>query len=720
MNGSTDAPARPSAALPHLFKTMNTRFPLWFSLVAFGLWQVLRLALWLSHAPPGASPRDTMLLFLAGVHLDAVWALVGSAILLAVSAFAATLLAALPCLVLRVFGLRLWHPARRLLFRAAVTVGCMTGVFLVLSEWYFFDEFDSRFNTVAIDYLIYPHEVFTNLRESYPLPWIGLVCVIGGAAISYAGFTRFSPQLAGQPVRARFKLAGIMAGITILAPFSVLDIETAFSRQRVINELANNGWASAARAAWSRNLDYTAFYPTLDRREAFVRARNLLTDPDTVFLAPEPPAAPAKDTDEMPWLRAARDSLVREISGDPARPKLNVCIITEESMGSEFWGCLGRTVDGRPHTLTPRMDAIATQEGLLFTHLLADGNRTIRGLEAIYSSFPPLPGDSILARDQTQNVETIARLLKRDGYSTLFFYAGRGSFDHVKSYTLSNGWDRLVDESDFERPVFRNAWGVSDEDLLQRGIVEMRAMHLTGRPFLATFMTVSNHRPFTYPEGRIPESPGQRRRDHAVKYADWALGDFFDRARHEPFWRNTVFVVVADHGARVYGSQTIPLKSYQIPLVVVAPALITEPRRIDIVGSQLDVAPTLLGLVGRPYRSLFFGHDLLKEDAASRVRCLMHHNRSIAVFHAQHPVVFGLNKTIEYWQGSASSAAMSRATEANVLFSSVRDDGIALFQVADDLYTHGLFCLPPDTPPLLPPRTPLDSTPTNQPPPKQP
>ena len=670
----------------------NLRLPLWFATAAFCSWQLLRLALWWRFAPLDTSMGDTLKLLLAGIHIDAVWALIGSGILIGISAFFTTLIAALPVLVLRLFKIKAWSPVWRVLFRIAVSIGSTVGVFLVLSEWFFFDEFDSRFNTVAIDYLVYPHEVFTNLRESYPLPLIGAVCLLGGAAISWLGFAKFSPIWQKHAFPTKLKIIGLTALVCLLAHQSIWDAETGFSRQRVVNQLANNGWASAMDAAWTRNLDYTAFYLTMNRREAFVRARKLLAEPGTTFIAPEPPPVPPEPltavADEW-WIKAARDSITRDVAGDPTRKKLNVCIIAEESLGSEFWGCLGR----EGPSLTPRMDALAAKEGLLFTHMLADGNRTIRGMEAIFSSIPPLPGDSILARDKTENVETIARLLQRDGYSTQFLYAGHGTFDFIKSYALQNGWDRLVEEADFESPAFRTAWGVSDEDLLQRGIIEMRKLHETGKPFLSTLLTVTNHRPFTYPAGRIPEDPNAHNREHAVKYADWALGDFFDRARKEPFWNDTIFVVIADHGARVYGRQTIPLKSYQIPCLIVAPCLFKTPQRNDIQGCQLDLIPTILGMVGRPYRSLFFGHDLLKVGTADRNRSLMHHNRSIAVYHDKMQTVFGLNKTVEYWYGDASSVFMKRVPDSETAFDAIRDDGTALFEVADDLYTHRAYHL---------------------------
>lgn len=677
------------------------RFPLGLSLLLLIAWQGLRVLLWARFAPAGVGGSESLRVFGTGFLTDLAAALGGTALIIGLCSLISALLA-LPSLLLLPLGVRAWVPTRRVLFRIAITVALMVVLFLGISEWYFFAEFESRFNTVTIDYLIYPHEVFTNLRESYPLPWIGLGCLVGGFALSSLLFLRLPPA-PWHSIRLvpRWSLA---TGWAALAGLGILHEQTRPippHRQRVVAELSANGWTSALRAAWSRNLSYPDFYPVLDRTEAFRRVRSLLVEPGVEFVGPEVGPAPKPLADgtveseaEARWLDSARDSLRRKIPGDPAKPRLNLCIITEESLGSEFWGCLGREKDGRPDTLTPRMDRLVAEGATLFTHLLADGNRTIRGLEAIYSSFPPLPGDSILARDKTENVETLARVLKRDDYATLFLYAGHGTFDYIRSYSQRNGWDRLVEESDFKSPVFRTAWGVSDEDLLQRGVEEMRALHQAGKPFLTTFMTVSNHRPFTYPTGRIPEDPNAHWRDHAVRYADWALGDFFERARKEAFWTNTVFVVIADHGARVYGSQTIPLRSYQIPCVVVAPALRDLPRRIDAEASQMDIVPTLLRMIGRPYESLFFGHNVLDPAGARQARCLMHHNRSVAVYRERRQVVFGLNKTVEHWSGEPGSGAMARTPEPDARALSLRDDGIALFQVADELYTARRFNLP--------------------------
>jgi len=679
------------------------KFPLFFSAAALLSWTLLRVLLWSEFKPATVSATDTFRAFAVGLHIDAVMALLAPVVLIGFAAFLTTL-AWLPLWPVKMLVFRAYRsfPLWRLLFRVVVTLCCMAGVFLLISEWFFFDEFESRFNTVAIDYLLYTHEVFTNIWESYPVPGIVAACLIGGGGLSWLAFHYFPPDWSGLRARARVSTVFGWLAAAVLAFFTVRPGETTFSPQRVMNELANNGWASAMRAAWTRDLEYSAHYVSLPRDDAFRRVRKLLEEPGATFAGPEVPNAPKPDAEgrmdeaaEAAWLDAARLSLTRDIAGDPARPRRNVCIILVESLGSEFLGCLGRNdKDGKPETLTPELDALAASDGMLFTHVLADGNRTIRGFEAVYSSIPPLPGDSILARDKTDRVETIGRVLKRDGYQSLFVYGGRATFDYISSSVLPNGWDRVIEEKHFENPAHTTAWGVSDEDIYHRGIEEMRALHATGQPFLVSFMTVSNHKPYSYPAGRIPEDPNVRLRTHAVKYSDWALGDFFRRAKAEKFWQDTIFIVAGDHGARVYGSQTIPLQSYQIPLLIAGPCAVDKAQRVDVPGCQLDIAPTILGLIGRPWRSLFYGHDLLKPGAAERNKSLMHHNRSIAIYRDQRQVVFGLNKSVEYWQGDIASGKMARVATPDEIFTGLQYDGTALFVTADALYTSRRYILP--------------------------
>ena len=587
----------------------------------------------------------------------------------------------------------------RILFVLGFFIFWSIEIFLLFVEYYFFDEFKSRFNTVAVDYLTAPKEVAGNIWESYHVVLIVSICVILSALWLVFALVYFR-QMWFQPVRARSRFAQFAVSLvlffgvwitfnpqfTVFADMASRDWSacldwvtssvagTHFSPDRTLNEVANNGSISFMKAVLTRDLDYTAYYQTMNKDEAYRRVRHLLAEPGAE-------------------LTSQTNSILRHVVGDSSKPKLNVVILMEESFGSEFWGCLGRA-----KSLTPEMDNLATNEGILFTNIYASGNRTVRGFEGVLSSFPPLPGDSIVKRDHSDNVESIARVLKRDGYNSIFFYGGRGMFDSMKSYALNNGWDRFLEHNppfndDFPHPNFSTIWGVSDEEVFARAIKEFRALNETGKPFLGTVMSVSNHKPYTYPTGRIAEEPLPRAsRNKVVKYSDWCLGQFFQAAKKEAFWTNTIFVVVADHGARVYGSQTIPIFSYEIPLVILGPAVVKSPTRVGQLGCSLDVAPTVLGLLGRPYDTLFFGRDLLKEQPAEG-RVFINHNRDIGVMEHNRLVVLGLQKTDEFYSGDPKVAEMELLNAPTKTDEEIKTNAVAIYQVADDLYMHDRYRL---------------------------
>jgi phosphoglycerol transferase MdoB-like AlkP superfamily enzyme len=627
-----------------------------FLLVA---WTLLRVVLYVVFKPDTASFGDAVHVFLAGLHRD----------------FLVALLATLPMLFWfwmvpeASFGKR-WHRAFFLGVSFLVVFGT---IFLLFIEFFFFEEFKSRFNTVAVDYLLYPYEVFVNIWESYHVGLFLLICLALTVAWLFAAHKLFA-RMWDTPFsrKSRFSHVAVVVVVAALLLPTIRLKGTNATADRTLNEVANNGSISFVAAAWTHHLDYGAFYKTLPRKEAYARTRKLLKEPQTEFVT-------------------EGDTTLRRVAGDPARPKLNVVIFLEESFGSEFWGCLGRT-----NSLTPEMDKLAAEDGLLFTNLYANGNRTVRGMEGVLSSFPSLPGDSIVKRDLSDNVETIARVLKRDGYSTVFLYGGRGVFDGMRSYAVRNGYERFIEQKHFAKPTFTTAWGVCDEDLMNRAVDEFRDLAKTGKPFCATLLSVSNHKPYTYPKGRIPEDPDKQWRLHAVKYSDYALGVFFAKAKKESFWTNTIFAVVADHGARVYGKQSIPIHSYEIPLLIAGPAVVKTPARIPQLGCSLDVSPTILGLLGRPYETLFFGRDLLRTKPEDG-RVLLGHNRDIGMLSGERLVVLGLMKTDEFYEGDPKKVDVSILKNPTEADRELEKDAIAIYQVADDLYTHRRYAIDPQT-----------------------
>jgi phosphoglycerol transferase MdoB-like AlkP superfamily enzyme len=644
------------------------------------LWLLLRLVLFFAFKPAGLPASEILAAFFSGFCRDLLAALV----------LTLPLLFWLLITPDHRFQTR-WH---RRCFWTACLLFWFVEIFLLFVEYFFFEEFRSRFNTVAVDYLQFPQEVFINIWDSYHVGIVLAICLAlslgwvltasklfaGMWGRPFTGDRRVLRSLASVSLIAFFlpflAIAGSLTGVWI-APIAPSGAHV--SNDRTLNEIANNGAIAFFAAALTGHLDYSAFYKTLPRDEACQRVRRMLAEPNA-------------------QLAEESQSIRRRFTGDPARPRLNVVIFLEESLGSEFWGSLGRPGP----SLTPEMDKLAADEGLLFTNIYANGNRTVRGMEGVLSSFPSLPGDSIVKRDRSDNVETIARVLKRDGYSTLFLYGGRGVFDGMRSFALRNGYDRFIEQKHFEHPTFTTIWGVCDEDTYDRAIREFRELSQTDRPFFATILSVSNHKPYTYPRGRIPEDPEQRRRENAVKYSDYALGQFFRKARQEPFWTNTVFVVVADHGARVYGQQSIPIGSYEIPLLIAGPAVVKQPQCIGQLGCSLDVSPTVLGLIGRPYESMFFGHDLLHcrpEDG----RVLLNHNRDIGMLAHDRLVVLGLMRTVEFYTGDPKRAEVGLLRQPTDSDQELARDTMAIYQVADDLYVHQKYRIDGSIPPCQPP-----------------
>jgi phosphoglycerol transferase MdoB-like AlkP superfamily enzyme len=288
--------------------------------------------------------------------------------------------------------------------------------------------------------------------------------------------------------------------------------------------------------------------------------------------------------------------------GMPAQPR-HVVLIMVESLSAEFVGAYGGTGG-----LTPNLDRLA-RDGLKFSNAYATGTRTVRGLEAASVGTPPVPGQSIVRRPGNEQLATVGGLLQRQGYASSFVYGGFGYFDNMNAYFDGNDY-HVVDRVDFPKAtvVFENVWGVADESLFANVLAVVDANHARGKPSFTHVMTTSNHRPFTYPDGRIDiRSPGGRA--GGVKYTDWAIGRFIDDARGKPWFDQTLFVIVADHCASVAGKTKLPVGGYRIPLIFYAPKLVA-PGEYTPMMSQIDLPPTLLDVLRADGGSQFFGRSV--------------------------------------------------------------------------------------------------------------
>ena len=442
-----------------------------------------------------------------------------------------------------------------------VVFGLYAAVFLFtgVAEYFFWDEVGSRFNFIAVDYLIYTTEVVRNILESYPIVPLLAAVAAGGAlaALACRRLLRGGDGESGGFLPWVSVPAGLLAASALfLNPVSLPD--------RFERELAYNGVWSLFHAYRHNQIDYRAFYPVMDSGKAFSELRSSLRESGSLFPA-------SGEGTSLRWVDSA----------NPTR-RLNVIEIVVESLGSRLLG-----------EDTPVLNGLIGN-GLSFSGMYATGTRTVRGIEALTLSVPPTPGVSIVRRPGSEGMFNVGTVFREKGYDTCFLYGGYGYFDNMNAFFASNGF-RVVDRS--------------DEDLFAASLREADACAAAGRPFFQFVLTTSNHRPFTYPDGKVSVPSGTGRRG-AVQYTDYAIGRFLEEAAKRPWFADTVFVITGDHTSGAAGRTDLPPERYHIPAVFYSPYHVAA-RRVDTLCSQIDVAPTLFDLLGWDYSSLFFGRSAL-------------------------------------------------------------------------------------------------------------
>ncbi|MBX3673682.1 MAG: LTA synthase family protein [Burkholderiales bacterium] len=465
--------------------------------------------------------------------------------------------------------------------------------FTAASELVFWNEFATRFNFIAVDYLVYTNEVIGNIRQSYDLRPAFAAIALAASLLLAASWRPLlaAARPAGMGFGARTLVFAAFACAPAASFLAVDDGLKEFTPQAQAVQLAGNGHWEFFHAFRTNEIDYEQFYRTEVAAKAWSELRREF-----------------EHAGRPDFTGSGAMPIERVVHGAGPEKRLNVVLVSVESLGAEFVGALG---DRRG--LTPNVDRLA-REGLFFSRVYATGTRTVRGLEAISLSIPPTPGYSVVKRPNNEHLRTLGEVFDEKGYESLYVYGGYGYFDNMNHFFGSNGYT-VVDRTAIPAADIHheNVWGVADEDLFTQALREADRRHAAGRPFFAHVMTTSNHRPFTYPAGRV-DLPSGSGREGAVKYTDWALGDFIARARERPWFGDTVFVILADHTSSARGKSDLPVEGFHIPLVVYSPRHVPA-GRVDHLASQIDVAPTLLGLLGFTYRSRFFGQDILTEGA---------------------------------------------------------------------------------------------------------
>ena len=461
-----------------------------------------------------------------------------------------------------------------------------------VSEFFFWDEFGVRYNFIAVDYLVYTTEVLDNIWESYPIPLLVSIILISDLAILYLIFKKRWLSVSLESKSKFGKRMTVGTGLLVLPVISILFVNFSWAEKtsnRYNNELSKNGIYSLFAAFLNNELDYETFYATRSTSTNFQNLRKEIKTGNSEFISNE------------------LTDITRKVANDGGEEKkYNVLFVTVESLSGEFLEYMG----SKKGKLTPHLDTLVNKS-LLFTNFYAVGTRTIWGLEAVALSAPPKPGQSVIKRANSENMFSMGQLFKQRGYDLKFIYGGYGYFDNMNYFFENNGY-KVVDRSLIpdNEVTFANAWGICDQDLFTKVLSEADLSFAAGKPFLNLAVTTSNHRPFTYPEGFI-DIPSGTNREGAVKYCDYAIGELIRKASTKPWFNNTLIIVMADHCAGSAGQAELPFMEYQIPFIIYNPSLI-QPQKADQLSSQVDVAPTLFGLLNWSYESKFFGKDILK------------------------------------------------------------------------------------------------------------
>jgi phosphoglycerol transferase MdoB-like AlkP superfamily enzyme len=520
----------------------------------------------------------------------------------------------------------------RSLLRICLPLALLLVVFMECSTPSFVDQFDSRPNILFFEYLNSPREVGATLWAAYKIP-ILLASVIV-TMITWLNAGQIGKLV--RPIQPTGVIPALMVTpLLLIICFGFIRSTTdhravnpstvALSNDPLVNELALSSMYTALYALYeTRHEAQGGFrYAEIDDQEVLAEVRASMMIDEREFTS-----------DFLPTLH-------HQASPDPAIKPMNLVIIVQESLGAEFVGALGGT------GVTPNLDELSG-EGIWFSNLYATGTRSARGLEAIISGFTPTPARSVVKLGRSQrNFFTLAGLLRESGYDTSFIYGGESQFDNMRRFFMNNGFDRVIDKKDYENPVFTGSWGVSDEDLFDRAHMEFSASHK--RPFFSLVFTSSNHSPFEYPDGRIEQYDHEKNTvNNAVKYADYAFGQFIRNAKQSKYWDDTVFMVVADHNSRVYGSEVVPVERFHIPGLILGGSV--SPAVFEPVASQIDLGPTLLSLISVESEHPMIGHDLTRPEMQEFAgRAIMQFNGTQAYMEGDQVAVLQKNQPVRQY-----------------------------------------------------------------------
>lgn len=501
----------------------------------------------------------------------------------------------------------------QLLLRIWITFGLWFAVYMEVVTPTFISEYDLRPNRLFIEYLIYPKEVFSMLWSGYKIDLVlvalisTITIVLGWKLTEKLSRNHSQPKWFFRPVILIIVLIiGTMGARSTLGHRPINPAMVAFSTDPLMNDLVLNSAYSLLFAAKQLSAEENTahYYPSMSEQEIITQIKDSM------------------NVDVKDFIPSKGPTFAKHASMNKGANK-NIVILLLESHGARYVKSLGGA------DLSPNLDKLY-KEGWAFDRMYATGTRSVRGIEALTTGFLPTPNRSVVKLSKSQTgFFSIAHLLKSKNYHTQFIYGGESHFDNMKSFFLGNGFSDMQDFNTFKHPKFVGSWGASDEDLYEKADRQFSLLKQQSKSFFSLVFSSSNHSPYEYPENTITlHNQPKKSVENAVKYADYALGKFIEKAKKSTYWNDTIFVVIADHDSRSYGSSPVPIGHFKIPAVIFGGGV--SAKRDSRLVSQIDIAPTLLSLAGIDSVNPMIGHDLTREIPLNKQRAIMQRGKNFA------------------------------------------------------------------------------------------
>ncbi|MBK9636677.1 MAG: sulfatase-like hydrolase/transferase [Bacteroidetes bacterium] len=556
------------------------------------------------------------------------------------------------------------------------TLSLFVVVFSFIAEFPFWEEFNTRFNFIAVDYLIYTYEVIENINQSYSIPFILIVLFSIIAAVSYLFKKKhiYENTFSNNPsIAKRLFVFALTSSALFFFSYFTTNKQAEWSSNLYENELSKNGVFSFFAAYRSNELDYNTFYMRLTDKQAFDIVKKEILQENQTY-------------DSQNDFDLSR----HVVGGDEIRP--NIILICIESFSADFLGAFGNQ-----QNITPTFDTLA-QHSIFLSNLYATGTRTVRGMEALTLCVPPTPGNSIVRRPNNDHLFSIASILRKKEYALSFIYGGDGYFDNMNTYFGGQGYtiidrDRgnpLSEEIQTTRiPIsdkdvtFENAWGICDEDLYRQSLIDADKNVKKNKPFFQFIMTTSNHKPYSFPENKIDLPQGNR--ESAVKYTDYAVGEFLKAAMKKSWYNNTVFVFIADHCASSAGKWEVNIQKHHIPAIIYN--LPQQDTVISTLASQIDLMPTLFGYLGWTYETELFGKDI-NHIKSGEERSLLGNYRTIGILRDN--IYTEINDRKKAYQYSWDAKNSQMVKFKNIKNEQLKNICVSYYQTASYLYKNNL------------------------------